>query len=261
MRKSLLTQFLRSHRMRLKPSDVGLPAEAGRRVEGLRRNEVALLADVGVTWYTWLEQGRSIKLASATLDRIANALRLDGDETEYLRKLVASHTEELPPWDTPVPPRVVRLVETRSAPAFVRGARWDLMHANERYRSVLCTKEWSGAYDRNYLWFLFTNPAARSIFPNWTTIAERATAMFRFESASYADEPSFRGLISDLFAVSAEFTELWNAGRVVSPFAPRFDQLRHPDGSEVTYETILLSIPDAPNLTVCFMLPYEEELT
>jgi MmyB-like transcription regulator ligand binding domain/Helix-turn-helix domain len=255
--------FLKARRRRLTPEDVGLPASVRRRVPSLRREDVAWLADVGITWYTWLEQGRPIKIALETLDRVAAALRLDSSETEYLHKLTqsAERPRARPPWDEPVAQRMQTLVESYSVGyAFVMGPRWDILARNDAFARVFgsgtLTTANGSAVRSNALWLAFMDPAMRSLFPNWDATARRMVAVFRSEYADYVGEPAFQGLIDELVDASPEFVTMWDQIEVLSRSRWRIDEIREPrSGRLITLETASLSIPDSPGQTLVFYIP------
>ena len=250
--------FLRSRRQRLTPEDVGLPRSGRRRLPTLRREDVAWLADVGITWYTWLEQGRAIKIAAGTLDRIAVALRLDESETEYLRKLVQPNAAERPNWDKPVAESVRALVESYTPGcAFVIGPRWDVLAWNEQYGRLF---EMHGApvgnIERNGLWTMFTRGSARRLFPDWDGIARRMVATFRVEYADYVGDLGFAELLDALSARSPEFVAMWAHVDVLSPSRWSIDEIREPGSDSVqAVDTVSLGIPDSPGQTLVFFVP------
>jgi hypothetical protein len=250
-RRALLKEFLRSRRARLKSEDVGLPASRGRRVPGLRREEVAILADVGITWYTWLEQGRPIRMAPATLERVGDALRLDRHERAYLSELVFVKPEDAG-WDAPIPARVAAVVCSYTAgPAFVRGPRWDLLAWNEIFSRIFGFPG-SAPDDRNALRHAFIDPSVRKLNVDWPTLARRLVASFRSDYARHAGDDAFESLIAELKRESPTFAKLWRDSTVVSPTEERLVQLEHPTLGSIFYGTVSLLIPGVPHATVVF---------
>ena len=250
-RRALLSEFLRARRARLRSQDVGLPAGRHRRVPGLRREEVAILADVGITWYTWLEQGRPIRMAPATLDRIADALRLDRNERAYLHGLVFFDAE-LAAWDQPVPKRIADVVRAYTAgPAFVRGPRWDLLAWNDVF-SRLFGFPGGAPDDRNALRHAFLDPRLRRLNVDWPALAQQLVASFRTEYAKHAGDPAFEALVDELRRESTTFARLWRGSHVSSPTAARSARLRHPTLGSIFYDAVSLLIPDVPHAVVVF---------
>ena len=251
--------FLRSRRERIAPADVGLPVGVRRRVKGLRREEVALLADVGITWYTWLEQGRPIAVSEETLGRIASALRLNSSELEYLEKLVRPSTEQPHSWEMRVDDGLRDLVERFDRGfAYVRNSRFDLLAWNEKFGRFQKLNPKAPALERNMLWRLFTDKYSRELYPRWSDYARRLAAAFRAEYAEYVGDRDFEELISSLRKASPEFTKLWDELDVLSPaqwvVVGPFD-MRDPASGEVTalkFDSLHLALPEYPGQAVAF---------
>lgn len=250
-RAAELSGFLRARRMRLAPRDVGLPTTSNRRVSGLRREEVALLADVGITWYTWLEQGRPIRVAPETLARIADALRLDTDERAYLAKLTAPPAARS---DAPavLPPTVAALLDAVGAPpAYVLTASWNLVGWN-RACEALYDLSTIAAEERNILRIKFTSDVPELHLRGWKERARQIVAMFRLEYVDHVGEPAYEELIAELRERSGLFAEIWDLGEVASPVTSTRGVLIHPQAGTLTYDTVDFPIPDAPDLTLTF---------
>ncbi|GGJ13699.1 hypothetical protein GCM10010121_025250 [Streptomyces brasiliensis] len=159
-RRPELAAFLRSRRARVTPGDVGMPPGLRRRTPGLRREEVAQLSGVGVTWYTWLEQGRPINASPQVLDAVARTLRLDPPEREHLY-----HLAEVPYTAAPgapvqtVGPEIQGIIDALAPrPAVVYNARYDVLAANAVYADLFLTGPLSATRPPNALWGLFTVP-------------------------------------------------------------------------------------------------------
>jgi hypothetical protein len=250
-RRKLLSEFLRARRARLTSQEVGLPAGKHRRVPGLRREEVAILADVGITWYTWLEQGRPIRMAPATLDRVADALRLDRHERAYLSGLVFPEPDGAG-WDLPIPGRVAAIVRSYTAgPAFVRGPRWDVLAWNDIFSRIF---GFPGVApdDRNALRHAFLDPRVRRLNVDWPALARNLVSSFRTEYAQHTGDEAFESLIAELKRDSTTFARLWRESTVLSPTQERSVQLRHPTLGSIFYGTVSFLIPDVPHATVVF---------
>jgi transcriptional regulator with XRE-family HTH domain len=218
VRRVELAQFLRSRRARIRPDDVGIPTGLRRRTPGLRREEVAQLAGVGVTWYTWLEQGRPINASVQILDAIARTLRLDYAEREHLYRLaevpaVAAERvpEELRPEVQSVLDNLVPL------PAVVYSGRYDLLAWNRTYAALLPSAVAAAPQERNVLWQLFTVPGCCSAISRREVELPRLVATFRAAFARHLGEPSWTGFVRRLCAISPEFAELWANHEVAGP--------------------------------------------
>jgi PAS domain-containing protein len=242
--------FLRSRRLRLTPEVVGLPNGTRRRINGLRREEVAYLADIGITWYTWLEQGRPIAIASETLERLACALRLNAIESVYLSNLVRTHKSGPGRWTDAVPAYVGNLLRGTDAPACVLNPRHDLLEWNESHEAVYGFANGKGL-QRNAVWRLFTDSAYQGCFGNWSQAARDLVRTFRSRYAEYVGEPLFESLIEDLHATSKPFQRIWSEIEIASSPTSFVDTIDK-NGNRTSYEIVSLSIPEAAGQTVAF---------
>src|SRR5205814_5774125 len=188
---SELGHLLRSWRERLGPDDVGLPAGTRRRTRGLRREEVALLASVSTTYYTFLEQGRPVRPSRQVLDALAQALRLSGPERMLLFQLVHGEDGADAGAET-LAPGVAALVDRLDPyPTYVTGRRWDVLAANRGARALFADWDAVPAEERNILWFMFADPRARDIYVEWEREASAQLARFRAAAARRPDDPRF----------------------------------------------------------------------
>jgi transcriptional regulator with XRE-family HTH domain len=218
----------------------------------LRREEVAVLADVGITWYTWLEQGRPIRVAPETLDRIADALRLDRHERSYLHVLASTNPPAPTAWSAPPPRELVRVVQAYTAgPAYMLNARWDVLAWNAIFERVFRFPGAGG--DRNSLRNTFLRDDAASIFMDWDAHARRIVASFRVSYAAHVGDAAFEELIAELRARSALFASLWLETEVRIPTVPRSIRLRDASAQTIYRGSVLL-VPDQPETTVVFCL-------
>jgi transcriptional regulator with XRE-family HTH domain len=244
-RSQEVASLLRSRRERLHPSDVGLPAGERRRARGLRREEVAQLASVSVTYYTFLEQGRDIRPSRPVLDALADALRMTPAERDLLHDLVHG---EPPAADGPekLPAAVADLVDRLDPhPAYVKGRRWDILAANRAAR-VLWT-DWPArpTAERNMVWWTFLDPAARSVFVEWEAEASEMLGRFRAAAARHAGDPAFAELTERLLDGSPE-ARAWWPRHDVAPIGSGIKRLRHPALGELTLEHVVLQLADDP---------------
>jgi transcriptional regulator with XRE-family HTH domain len=242
-RRTELRDFLRSRRARLSPEDVGLPGAGRRRTPGLRREEVAVLAGVGVSWYTWLEQGRDITVSPQVLDAVARALRLNHDERAYLYVLAGCNPPLPAPEDgTPIGDELRRLLDAWSPrPAYVLDRHWGIVAVNEPARTVFGLTD----DDHNCLVSFFTSPAYRSSFAHWEAAAPGVVAQFRADAARYPDDPEFARLAADLCRASAEFAELWRRHEVRSA-TQGIKAIRHSEEGLLVLEYTSLPLPNHP---------------
>lgn len=229
LRRAELADFLRGRRANLKPADVGLPNGGRRRTPGLRREEVAQLAGVGATWYTWLEQGRDVRASLSVLESLARALRLNPAERNHL--ILLGRGEDPPPCKSPaerVSPTLRRLIENLGPnPAFILGRRWDYLAWNPAATALLGDLGAIPRAHRNHAWLTFTDPARREMFTDWERSSRVLVAKFRADSARHLGDPEFEYLISALRKSSPEFAEAWQRHEVSHSGEGRKD-LRHP---------------------------------
>ncbi|WP_413043856.1 helix-turn-helix transcriptional regulator [Pseudomonas sp. YJ42] len=205
-----LADFLRHRRERISPEEVGLPAGKRRRTPGLRREEVAALAGVGLSWYTWLEQGRDIGVSAQFLENLSRTLRLDATERRYL--FLLAH-QRLPPepgktWCV-VPPVVHRLMDDLPLrPAYVLNLRWDVLAWNAAADQVFGFSSFP-AERRNLLWLLFTAPSMRALLDPWAEQALQILSSFRRDFVRAAQDPDIGALVKDLEKVDTDFRTWW----------------------------------------------------
>ncbi|HET6276201.1 MAG TPA: helix-turn-helix transcriptional regulator [Candidatus Cybelea sp.] len=234
-RRAELSDFLRTRRAKIVPSDVGLADGARRRTPGLRREEVALLANIGATWYTRLEQGLPINVSAEVLGGIARALRLTSEERRHLH-LLAGVTLELPPQAEEVVGDLVQRVLTalEPAPAYVRGRRWDVLAWNRSADALSAFSSKEGP-SRNLVWRLFRDPTVSCRLGDPDCMKRRVVAQFRAVAAKYPGDPAFVELIDELRATSDEFRELWAQHDVLGS-VDGLKRYVHPELGELTLD-------------------------
>ncbi|MGF7241929.1 transcriptional regulator with XRE-family HTH domain [Pseudomonas oryzihabitans] len=213
-----LAEFLRSRRERLTPEEVGLPSGGRRRTPGLRREEVATLARVGLSWYTWLEQGREISVSSTFLDNLSRALKLDATERRHLY-LLAQQRPPCEPGRTwcVVPPLIIRLIEDLDArPSYVLNLRWDVLAWNDAADRLFGFSE-QIPERRNLLWMLFTSKRLRQLLDPWEGQAVQIFSSFRRDFVQGTQDAEIVGLVRDLERVAPEFCDWWNRQDIHGP--------------------------------------------
>jgi hypothetical protein len=229
IRRQELAGFLRSRRERIAPEEVGLPPASRRRTPGLRREEVATLAGVGVTWYTWLEQGRDINASPQVLDAVARTLLLDPHEREHLFRLADTPDGSGQAECAALPPTAQLLLDQLEPfPASIRNARYDILAWNSAYEQVMGSLRDRPFEERNSLWLIFTSSRCRAAMLDWEEGSRRIVAEYRSAMAGHVAEPAWKCLVSRLTKASPEFAELWERHEVASPenLTKRF---LHPD--------------------------------
>lgn len=209
-RRQALAAFLRTRRARLSQAEVGLPARNRHRTPGLRREDVAELAHIGVAWYTLLEQGKDVHPSKPVLESLAQALRLTHAEEKYLF-LLAGHAlpVKAPPEEEEVPPELRRVVDLLTPhPAFVIGRRWDILFRNRAADLVFGLDEPFPPHSLNVVWRTF-QMQGHSLDLDWEVQARNLVAHFRADYARSPGDASFEELLHDLQHLSPCFREWW----------------------------------------------------
>ena len=254
-----LAAFLRARRNALTPAEVGLPTGRSRRTPGLRREEIAMLAGVSVTWYTWLEQGRRINVSTDVLEALARALRLDDAERQHLLTLAvrapAAHADDV----ADVPDALVRLITSMEpAPAYVLGPRWEFLAWNRPQARLYPVIERLDDAERNLLWAMFAEPSVRPLLDDWPAQARRILAEFRAGTAALRDDPQVTTLVDRLRTASPEFADWWPQ-LDVAQFQTRLRRYHHPRAGELVFEYQQLTPSEWPSLRVVCQLPLPDD--
>jgi transcriptional regulator with XRE-family HTH domain len=227
-----------------------LVATGRRRTPGLRREEVAKLAGVSLTWYTWLEQGRNINVSEQVLNSIARALGLTATERRHLFLLAG----ENPPPDA----GSSRLVgeDTQHfldlldpCPSWVFDGCFDIIAWNKSAAALLVNIEGRKESELNALWLMFNDPGAKTILPDWEREARRLVGLLRAESARQLGNPRFVSLLAELLRTSPSFRDLWEAHDVV-PFSPSVRRFNHPRVGLITLRYVKFGVADEPDKSV-----------
>ena len=250
-RREALAAFLRTRRARLHPAEVGLPARSRRRTPGLRREEVAELANIGVSWYTLLEQGHDIHPSQQVLESLAQALRLTPAEEQHLFLLAR---QELPvkvaTEEAQVTPALQRVVDALDPhPAFLIGRRWDVLTWNRAAELLFHFHEAYPPHSRNVVWRFFQREEARTFDPDWERQAQNLVAQFRADYARYPGDASFQEIIADLQLVSPQFCLWWEQQDVRGlPDGPR--TMQHPALGLLEFDHVTFQTSITPDLRV-----------
>ncbi|MPW06431.1 helix-turn-helix domain-containing protein [Paraburkholderia sp. CNPSo 3155] len=258
-RRCELGAFLRSRREHLSPAAVGLPDGFRRRTPGLRREEVAMLADVGTTWYTWLEQGRDVRASEDVLMAIADALRLDAVERRHLFVLSDRPSPEVRSTNPEkLEEPVQRMLASLSGqPAYVTGRRWDILGWNRAATLVFGDYGQLSADERNLMFMVFANVRHRRLLVDWEEVARASLAMFRNDSARYVGDPDFERLISTLRHRSNEFNAWWRRHEVLNPLS-NIKRIRHPRKGLMVFEYTSFALLDGSDRKLTVYTPLDE---
>ena len=257
-----LGQLLRSRRERLVPADVGLPAGSRRRTAGLRREEVASLANVSTTYYTFLEQGRQVRPSAQVLDALAAALQMSAAERRYLEVLAHGGDDAArggaavtaPPPEQ-IDQGVADLVHRLDPfPTIVKGRRWDVLAANPAARELFTDWEALPVRERNLVRWMFTTDRAREVYLDWEQEARAMLGRFRLAAARYRDDPDFTALIAELQRDSQHVRDWWPRHDVIA-VGSGSKKLRHPRLGPVSYSHVVLQVADNPDQTLVTYSP------
>jgi transcriptional regulator with XRE-family HTH domain len=258
-RRAELAAFLRSRRERITPEDAGLPPGFRRRTAGLRREEVAQLSGVGVTWYTWLEQGRPINASTQVLDAVARTLRLDRAEREHLYRL--ANSEAVPPPPAADGPDLLQVQEIldglTTLPAAVLNERFDVLAWNAAFAALFPTVTAAPPEDRNTLWLNFTQPDCCHPYLNRAEHLGMMVAQLRAAYGRHLGEPAWTGFVRRLQAASPEFARMWAEHEVASP-ASYLKVFRHAAYDRLTMTTNSLAVLAVPGTRMVVYTPVDD---
>ena len=271
-RERELGDFLRSRRAAIDPADVGLPSGPRRRAPGLRREEVALLAGVSVTWYTWLEQGRAERPSRSVLDAVARALRLDDAEHSHLLTLArraagdgaveassrarrAGEGVDAVDLAGHPPDALVRTLDALDpAPSYLLGPRWEYLAWNRAQGLLYPKAESLAVEDRNLLFIVLCEPSARELVVDREDEARAMVTEFRASTALLRGDPDLEELIARLRRESPEF-ERWWSGLDVAGFHSRLRRYDHPRAGPLTFEYQAFEPAEWPGHRLVTQLP------
>ena len=254
-----LGDFLRTHRARLSPASLGLPAGGRRRTPGLRREEVAQFCGMSATWYTWLEQGRDVSASVQALSGLARALQLTPAERAYLFELAGKRDPSQPAPSgedgMDVPASLASAVAVVQAPAYILDPMWNARAWN-RPAAQLFVGWLDGIGDRNLLRYVFLSPIARTVIPDWQTRARRVLAEFRADSSRHLDDASLQALVEDLRRRSRLFAQCWAEHAVVDRAGGErtFD---HPRKGRLRYEQVAFALANRPDFKLVMLVAQE----
>jgi transcriptional regulator with XRE-family HTH domain len=248
---NLLGDYLRARRELITPEQAGIPVLGVRRVPGLRREEVGMLAGISADYYLRLEQGRDRNPSAQVLESIARVLQLDDDTTAYLISLTATKPRRARrPRKETVPPSIVKLLAALPLPAFVEGRYLDVLAANP-LAAALSPRLVAGA---NRLRDVFLDPAERALFPNWDGATQGLVAGFRQSVGTDTDDPRFIELVGELSLASPRFRQLWARHDVASRRSATMS-FDHPQVGELRLNREKLIVSEAPNLMLAVYHP------
>ncbi|MFF5210954.1 helix-turn-helix transcriptional regulator [Streptosporangium sp. NPDC000396] len=258
-RRAELASFLRSRRDRITPDAVGLPPGLRRRTPGLRREEVAMLAGVGVTWYTWLEQGRPINVSVQVLDAISRTLELDEAEREHLYRLADVPTVPQPDVCGQLEPETQLILDHLDPlPAAVYNGRYDLLAWNGTYSALFPGLTSEPPATRNALWQIFAVGQCCSPVVNRAEELPQMVATLRAGFGRHLGEPAWTDFVRRLSAVSPEFASMWATHDVARP-GSRMKIFQHSAAGQVRTISTSMALASPPETRLVIYTPLDDE--
>lgn len=257
-RRKELGEFLQALRQRGTPEEYGFPAGQRRRTKGLRREEVAQLAGISATWYTWIEQGREVNVSSEALDRLAQALKLSRSERTYLFDMAdrrdprGTETEA-----DQVPETLVGMLDNITIPAYIMGRTWDVLAWNKPAEALFSgwlDKVTAGGPAPNLLRFVFQHPEARLFVVNWEVRARRLVAEFRADCRGRLEEPELQRLVNELSQASADFERFWKQHDVLERQGGQ-RAFNHPKKGNINFQQVTLRPVEQEQLKLVLLQP------
>jgi len=254
--ENLLGTYLRDRRTKLDPAAFGYPSER-RRTSGLRREEVALRANISPTWYAWLEQGRGGGPSADVLDRIARALMLTDIEREHLFLLGLGR----PPdaryrKNAGVTPRLQRVLDALDpSPAVIRTATWDVVAWNRAASVMLMDYGSLPPEQRNMLRFVFLDPRARAVHYDWDSVARLVLGAFRLDAARAGAAADVQPLVDELCRRSPEFEAMWRDHDVPGVLGEAVKHIRHPVLGPLAFEYSAFAVDGRTDLSLLVYNP------
>jgi transcriptional regulator with XRE-family HTH domain len=247
-RRGELAAFLRARRIQVDRASLGLPARNRRGTSGLRREEVAALSGVSVTWYTWLEQARDVNPSRQVLDALARTLQLTPAEQSYLLSLAGlAARPSMERTEPAAPEHVQHLLDALvGSPAFAITSDWSITAWNSAYRGLYPNVATVDAADRNLLWAVFADPFVRGLLPDWDVTSRRFLAEFRAEAGPRLGQPNCVRLVERLQARSSEFRSGWSR-HDIEGFTSRRRSFQTAVG-RLEFEHHRLAVSDRPDL-------------
>ncbi|MEW1954310.1 helix-turn-helix transcriptional regulator [Terrabacter sp. NPDC080008] len=248
---SPLGEFLRARRRELAPEEVGIKRAKGRRRVGLSRTEVAELANISVAYYALIERGRDLRPSASVVDGLARALKLGADERAHLSALASGTPSRRPQAPEELTEELEELLDSLDPnPAYVVGARWDVLGAN--HTACQLFTDWEGKRskrERNLLWFYCCDPAARTLFVDWEQEAADQLALFREAYARHPDEPSFKRVLDEVFKGNPATVQWWEQ-HDSDPTRGRTKRIRLDNGQVIRLHQLVLQVVDEPDIRV-----------
>ena len=254
-----LADFLKSRRIKILPSQVGLPAGARRRTPGLRREEVAQLAGIGLTWYTWLEQGRPIHVSAQVLESLSRVLLLDKQECRHLYLLASQPLPpEVPGYQGAVSSALQYVLDSLTlSPALVTDQRFNVIAWNKAACGVFGDFSEMNVRERNIVWAMFTDEKYKQLYVDWDLYAKGLLGRFRSACGQYIEDAWIAQFVGDLKRQSEEFN-LWWPLHEIQGNSEIYKQLNHPVVGLLDFEINNFDVSDHTGLKMVVHIPRSE---
>ncbi len=253
-RQRELGAFVRARREKLKPAVLGLAPGARRRTPGLRREEVAQLCGLSVTWYTWLEQGREVSVSPMALARLAKVLRLGRAERAYLFEVAGKRDPDQGADESDdIPAALTACVAAITTPAYILDRFWTARSWNEAASRLFVGWLDEREGDRNLLRYIVLEPAARALICDYEVRARRVVAVFRADVSSHLDDPALRQLVDGLRRQSPDFARHWDAHGVLGREGGE-RTFNHPRDGFLRFEQITFDVASQPDVKLTVLV-------
>lgn len=254
-----LGNFLRIRRNKILPSQVGLSIGIRRRTPGLRREEVAQLASVGLTWYTWLEQGRQINVSDQILESLAKVLMLDPEERKHLFTLAMKPLPFENYFETiQINDRLQHILNSlTTSPAYIMDQKWNIIGWNKSANLIFGDFNQINPPERNVVKMMFGRNEYMELFDDWESHAKAIVARFRVMCSKFIDDPGFAEFVNNLKVKSPDFN-LWWCTYDVQGMGDVIKELTHPIVGKLVFEFSSFDVSDNPNLKMLIHTPVLE---
>jgi len=257
--RKLLGEFLKTRRERLSPEQFGLPAGQRRRTPGLRREEVAQLAGVSVTWYTWIEQGRDIGFSAEVLESLARVFQLLPHEKEHLFTLAGKQSGQPQIADDGgITPSLQQILDHQQHyPAYLMDRYWNIPAWNQTACTLFGDFAKMPKFERNMVWYTLVRPETRQLVINWEQRAQRLIAEFRADCSKYLTDPWLKEFLNRLNEQCPEFDQWWSQYDILTREGGRRD-FDHPEVGRLALEQTTLRLGHRPDIKLVIHVPLPE---
>lgn len=254
-----MSDFLKTRRARISPSQAGLSTTTRRRTPGLRREEVAQLAGIGLTWYTWLEQGRPIQVSAQVIESLSRVLLLNRQERLHLYLLANQPIPaDIPVYLGTVSPALQNVLDSLIlCPSLVTDQRWNVIAWNKAACSIFGDFTRMNARERNIVWAMFTDNKYKQLLVNWDQYAKRLLGRFRATCGQYIEDSWLVQFIYDLKVHSSEFNLWWPLHDIESS-SEKYKQFNHPIAGILDFEVSSFDVSDPSGLKLIVHTPLSE---